>query len=86
MPSAPPLICCPILAEGASAGIVWEGYDSQYVEFNPTTGGNDPPNWSYWGLFAVDDINAAVKTYTPRKGFYTAGADHQIRAPRRAAD
>ena len=59
------------LANGASAGLVWEGYDSQYTDFNPTTGGNDPPHWSYWGLLAVNDINAAVKTYTPRKGFYT---------------
>jgi O-glycosyl hydrolase len=60
-----------LLAEGASAGIVWEGYDSEYVDFDPTTGGNKPPHWSYWGLFAVDDTNAVVKTYTPRKGFYT---------------
>jgi O-glycosyl hydrolase len=59
------------LANGASAGLVWEGYDSQYVDFNPTTGGNNPPHWSYWGLLAVDNPNAAVKTYTPRKGFYT---------------
>ena len=30
-----------------------------------------PGQWSYWGLFAVDDINAVPKTYTPRKTFYT---------------
>jgi len=60
-----------LLAEGASAGLVWEGYDSQLTDFNATTGGNNPVHWSYWGLIAVDDINAAVKTYTPRKGFYT---------------
>jgi hypothetical protein len=60
-----------LLAEGASAGIAWDGYDSQYTDFNPTTGGNNPPHWTSWGLFAVDNINAAVKTYTPRKGFYT---------------
>ena len=59
------------LANGASAGLVWEGYDSQYTDFNATTGGNNPLHWSYWGLFAVDDVNAATKTYTPRKGFYT---------------
>jgi hypothetical protein len=59
------------LANGASAGLVWEGYDSQLVDFNSTTGGNNPPHWSYFGLFAVDNINAAVKTYTARKGFYT---------------
>jgi O-glycosyl hydrolase len=59
------------LANGASAGIVWEGYDSQYTDFDAATGGNNPPHWSYWGLFAVDDPNAVVKTYTPRKGFYT---------------
>ena len=60
-----------LLSEGASAGIVWEGYDSQYVQYNPQTGGNNPPHWSYWGLFAVDNINASPRTYTPRKGFYT---------------
>jgi O-glycosyl hydrolase len=59
------------LAKGASAGLVWEGYDSQLTDFNATTGGNNPPHWSCWGLFAVDDPNAVTKTYTPRKGFYT---------------
>jgi O-glycosyl hydrolase len=52
------------LANGASGGIVWEGYDSEYYIHPPTT-------WSYWGLFSVDDENAATKTYTPRKNFYT---------------
>jgi O-glycosyl hydrolase len=51
------------LLNGASAALVWEGYDSIYAH-----GGYA---WSYWGLFAVNDINAAVKTYTPRKHFYT---------------
>jgi O-glycosyl hydrolase len=50
------------LANGASAGLVWEGYDSFY---------HIHECWSYWGLFAVDNINAPVKTYSPRKGFYT---------------
>jgi O-glycosyl hydrolase len=50
------------LANGASAGLVWEGYDSYYMIHNC---------WSYWGLFAVNDINAVPKTYTPRKNFYT---------------
>ena len=50
------------LANGASAGLVWEGYDSYYLIHNC---------WSYWGLFAVDNINAVPKTYTPRKNFYT---------------
>jgi len=52
------------LANGASAGLVWEGYDSQYNYYAPG-------QWSYWGLFAVDDITATPKTYTPRKIFYT---------------
>jgi O-glycosyl hydrolase len=51
------------LANGASAGLVWEGYDSQYNYYSPG-------QWSYWGLFGVDDINAVRKTYTPRKTFY----------------
>ena len=60
-----------LLNEGASAGIVWEGYDSEYTDFNPSTGGNEPYHWSYWGLFAVNNINASPLTYTPRQGFYT---------------
>ena len=52
------------LLNNASAGLVWEAYDSQYNYYNPL-------EWSFWGLFAVDDTNATVKTYTPRKNFYT---------------
>ena len=60
-----------LLAEGASAGIVFEAYDSQFYAYNAATGQNEPVSWSYWGLLAVDDINATHRTYTPRKGFYT---------------
>jgi O-glycosyl hydrolase len=59
------------LANGASAGVAFEGYDSQYYGFNPATGETEPGYWSYWGLFGVDDINAVTKTYSPRKQFYT---------------
>ena len=51
------------LDNGAAAGIVWEGYDSQENTMNGL--------WSYWGLYGVDDINASPKTYTARKDFYT---------------
>ena len=51
------------LANNASGGIVWEGYDSYYL--------HPPTAWSFWGLLSVDNQNAAVKTYTPRKNFYT---------------
>ena len=44
------------LANGASAGMIYDAYDS---------------SWSYWGLFAVDNINATPLTYTARKQFYT---------------
>jgi O-glycosyl hydrolase len=47
---------------GASAGLVWEAYDSFYPHHNA---------WSFWGLYAVDDTNAVPLTYTPRKNFYT---------------
>jgi O-glycosyl hydrolase len=47
---------------GASAGLVWEAYDSFYPHHN---------NWSFWGLFAIDDTNADSKTYTAQKNFYT---------------
>jgi O-glycosyl hydrolase len=53
------------LANGASAGLVWEGYDSQYYYYS------FPGGWSFWGLFAVDNVYAVPKTYTPRKSFYT---------------
>ena len=52
------------LLNNASAGLVWEGYDSQYNYYNPL-------QWSFWGLFGVDDTNAVDKTYTARKDFYT---------------
>jgi len=55
---------CAHLANGASAGLVWEAYDSQYNYYSPG-------QWSFWGLFSVDDTNAAAKTYTARKIFYT---------------
>jgi hypothetical protein len=54
------------LADGASGGMVWEGYDSVYRNNN-----NDGLHWSFWGLFAVNDTNAVPKTYTARKNFYT---------------
>jgi hypothetical protein len=52
------------LLNNTSAGIVWDGYDSQYNILGPGV-------WGFWGLLAVDDTNATVKTYTPRKNFYT---------------
>jgi hypothetical protein len=63
-----------LLAQGASAGVVFEGYDSPYYAYDGSTGENIPmssTSWSYWGIIAVDDVNASPKTYTPRKGFYT---------------
>jgi O-glycosyl hydrolase len=59
------------LANGASAGLTFEAWDSVYDGYNSTTGQNAPGHWSLWGLFAVDDKNAVTKTYTPRKQFYT---------------
>jgi O-glycosyl hydrolase len=59
------------LANGASAGIVWEGYDNLSPGYNASTGQTTTGYWTYWGLFAVDNINAVPKTYTPRKQFYT---------------
>ena len=50
------------LANGASAGIAWEGYDSYYRILG---------NWSCWGLFAANGQSAVPKIYTPRKNFYT---------------
>ena len=61
-----------LLSEGASACIVFEGYDSQYYYYSTQTGQNTPPSiWSFWGLMAVDNTNATPLTYTPRSQFYT---------------
>ena len=54
------------LANGSSAGLVWEGYDSIY-----RNNYNDAEHWTFWGLFAVNDTNAVPKTYTARPNFYT---------------
>ncbi len=54
------------LANGAAGGCIWDGYDSPYLNNY-----NDGIHWTYWGLFAVNNINASPKTYTARKNFYT---------------
>jgi len=51
------------LQNGASAAFVWEGYDSIYAHHFGA--------WGFWGLFAVNNTSATVKTYTARKHFYT---------------
>ena len=61
------------LANGASAALAWEGYDS-YYEVEPLQGlpgGEQASGWSFYGLFGVNDTNAATKSYTARKSFYT---------------
>lgn len=61
------------LANGASAGLAWEGCDS-YFELLPLTwlsSGHQASGWDFYGLFGVDNTNAVPKTYTPRKNFYT---------------
>ena len=64
------------LANGASGGMVWEGYDSIYRD-----NFDDGLHWSFWGLFAVDDTNAVPKTYTARKNFYTLSQITQFVRP-----
>ena len=62
------------LANGASGGIIWEGYDSYYK--------HPPSTWSFWGLFAIDNENAPSKNiYNPEKFLYRC-TDQQIRPPR----
>ncbi|MFT3705310.1 MAG: hypothetical protein QM802_23280 [Agriterribacter sp.] len=48
------------LQHGATAGIIWEGYDSYYEHHAPSP-------FSYWGILAY---NPATKTYTQRKNYY----------------
>jgi O-glycosyl hydrolase len=59
------------LLNGASGSQVWEAYDSKYAHGAAYNGVSGTNKWSYWGLLGVDDPNAAAKTYTPRKQFYT---------------
>ena len=59
------------LLNGASGSQVWEAYDTKYAHGSAYNGVSGTNKWSYWGLLGVDNPNAAVKTYTPRKQFYT---------------
>jgi O-glycosyl hydrolase len=49
-----------LLKNGASAGLVWEAYDSIYE--------HPPSTWSYWGILGYNQKTGA---YIPRKHFYT---------------
>jgi O-glycosyl hydrolase len=70
-----------LLAEGASAGLVYEAWDGEWINYNASTGQDTAATWDFWGLFAVDDINAVNKTYTPRKQFYTVSQITKYVAP-----
>jgi len=70
-----------LLGEGASAGLVYEAWDGEWINYNTSTGQDTAPTWDFWGLFAVDDINAVNKTYTPRKQFYTVSQITKYVAP-----
>ena len=59
------------LLNNASAALVWEVYDSQYNYYSPL-------EWSFWGLFGVDDTNAVVRTYHAAQDFLYAGADQPV--------
>lgn len=48
------------LKNGATAALVWEGYDSYYDHHAPSL-------FSYWGILEYNKTN---KAYTPRKHFY----------------
>jgi len=48
------------LEHGATAGIMWEGYDSYYEHHAPSP-------FSYWGMLSYEP---STKTYVPRKNFY----------------
>jgi hypothetical protein len=70
-----------LLGQGASAGIVWEGYDGIYYPYDAGNGGNEAGAWYYWGLFAVNDTNATPLTYTPRESFYAVAQITQYVRP-----
>lgn len=49
-----------LIRNGASACMLWEGYDSYYEHHSPSP-------FSYWGIL---EYNFATGTYIPRKHFY----------------
>jgi O-glycosyl hydrolase len=49
-----------LIRNGASACLLWEGYDSYYEHHSPSL-------FSYWGILGYD---SSSKVYTPRKHFY----------------
>lgn len=49
-----------LIKHGASACLLWEGYDSYYEHHSPSL-------FSYWGILGYDPSS---KTYTPRKHLY----------------
>jgi O-glycosyl hydrolase len=49
-----------LIKNGASACLLWEGYDSYYEHHKPSL-------FSYWGILGYDPV---TKTFTPRKHFY----------------
>ncbi len=49
-----------LIKNGASACLLWEGYDSYYEHHKPSL-------FSYWGILGYDPVS---KTYAPRKHFY----------------
>lgn len=51
-----------LLKNGATAALVWEGYDSYYEHHS-----EGPAPFSYWGMLSY---NPQTKTYYPRKNFY----------------
>ena len=70
-----------LLAEGASAGLVYEAWDGVCNGYNASTGQDAPGTWDFFGLFAVSSTGAGPKTYTPRKQFYTISQITKYVAP-----
>jgi O-glycosyl hydrolase len=50
------------LQRHASSAFAWEGFDSIYAHHYAA--------WGFFGMMGVNDTNALVKTFTPRKNFY----------------
>lgn len=59
------------LKNGATAALVWEGYDSYYEHHAPSL-------FSYWGILSY---NPDTRTYTPRKHFYALQQVSRFVAP-----
>ena len=73
-----------LLGEGASAGIVWEGYDSEYTDFNAFHRRQQPVSLELLGIVRSEQRQREPPDLHSAPGFLHAGANRPLCPPRRA--